>query len=49
MLVTARPDGPEEQREVRAAELVRLLTREFRIELGEADAEALGRVQSSGT
>ncbi|RKN72848.1 arylamine N-acetyltransferase [Streptomyces klenkii] len=49
MLVTARPDGPEEQREVRAAELVRLLAREFRIELGEADAALLGRVQSSGT
>ncbi|MEU1672850.1 arylamine N-acetyltransferase [Streptomyces roseifaciens] len=49
MLVTARPDGSEEQREVRVAELVEVLAREFRIGLGEADGVTLARVQSSGT
>ncbi|GGX59871.1 arylamine N-acetyltransferase family protein [Streptomyces hiroshimensis] len=49
MLVTAHSDGSEEQREVPVAELVELLAREFRIELGEADAVTLARVQSSGT
>ncbi|QLE74317.1 arylamine N-acetyltransferase [Streptomyces rectiverticillatus] len=49
MLVTARPDGSEEQREVPVAELVEVLAREFRIGIDEADGVTLARVQSSGT
>ncbi len=48
-LSTARPDGATEQQDVKPEDLAELLKREFRIELGEADADALARVYSSGT
>ncbi|WP_116214254.1 arylamine N-acetyltransferase family protein [Streptomyces olivoreticuli] len=48
-LSTARPEGATEQQDVKPEDLVELLQREFRIELGEADADALARVYSSGT
>ncbi|MFI9201709.1 arylamine N-acetyltransferase [Streptomyces sp. NPDC053048] len=49
VFATMRPDGSEEHRVIPVEEWTGVLSREFRIELSDEDAEALARVYSSGT